>query len=70
LVGLWQDVSVNKELSGGDGDELDIIGDGSVDTSAHHQLITELSDIPPAQLMDGGSEDMELVRVGWAQIGE
>ena len=54
------------DISGG---ELDIIGeDGDLDAVTNplvpsdHQLMAELSDVPPAQLMDGGSEDMDMVR--------
>lgn len=48
-------------------DELDIIGGGGLDpvpqamVPSDHQLMAELSDVPPAQLLDGGSEDMDLV---------
>ncbi len=68
MIISFQDASVSKDvdISGG---ELDITGeDGDVDAVAKplvasdHQLMTELSDVPPAQLLDGGSEDMDMVR--------
>lgn len=72
-------MSISKEAYGAGfgSEELDIMGDDDVGAGpqaipSNHQLITELSELPPAQLLDGGSEDMELVsynhlngEVGW-----
>lgn len=45
-----------------DVEEGDILGDADVSNPMpDHLLMTELSDVPPAQLLDGGSEDMEMV---------
>lgn len=47
-----------------------IVDDGELEGGAQplvasdHQLMAELSDVPPAQLLDGGSEDMDMVRGG------
>ena len=72
-----QDLSASKVESDEDlnlridreGEDLDVMGDEPQPTiqSEHHELMTELSDVPPAQLLEGGlldagSEDMEMVR--------
>lgn len=52
-----QDLSVSKaDVS--NAEEGDILSDSNL---SDHLLMTELSDVPPAQLLDGGSEDMEMV---------
>lgn len=44
-------------------EDVDILGSDEPlsAVTAEHQLMTELSDLPPDQLLDGGSEDMEMV---------
>lgn len=44
-------------------EDVDIMGteDSNPIIQLDHQLMTELSDVPPAQLLDGGSEDMDVV---------
>lgn len=50
-------------MSGGDDlEDSTELESEPIATSSDHQLMAELSDVPPAELLDGGgSEDMEMV---------
>lgn len=44
-------------------EDVDILGTDEPESAvtADHRTMMELSDVPPAQLLDGGSEDMDMV---------
>lgn len=66
-VGWCYHLQELKETSGGE--ELDANGDEEVEPApstapvvpVNHQVMMEVSERPPTQLLDGGSEDMDLV---------
>ena len=59
------------DVVGGDESEVEGVAKPLAPSGEDHQLMAELSDVPPAQLLDGGSEDMDMVRGrGWGGRGQ